>query len=206
MEPTPRLLPPPVTPPLPPTHQRTQEQERSPFPWKRLAILLIVLIALIVLILRVNRQLVSSAKQKSVGTCENSEGFEVSIREGYHKNPAGLCEKDKTEAEKAAERKKKRADAESARTHPQSFVPAERPWTSRTLDIPAGGLAVDLWRGWEDHALGGNISITFPDGRVRRDEPGANHDWGWQPKEHAIHIFIADPPGSARKVAIYNRW
>jgi len=204
MEPTPRLLPPPVTPPLPPTHQRTQEQERSPFPWKRLAILLIVLIALIVLILRVNRQLVSSAKQKSVGTCENSEGFEVSIREGYHKNPAGLCEKDKTEAEKAAERKKKRADAESARTHPQSFVPAERPWTSRTFDVPAEGLRLWLEPGSARYPKLGGVKTQTPSGRLYVDLPGVDHDGmnnpaGW-------FTFLPDPPRSKRKIEIYNRW
>lgn len=83
--------------------------------------------------------------------------------------------------------------------------PAERPWTWQTLTIPPRGLPVYLYPGWQDSAFDGDITITTPSGRVLHDEPGANHNFGiqWKPE---IYIFLADPPGSPRKVNILNRW
>jgi len=107
-------------------------------------------------------------------------------------------------AQEAAERK---AAIEYARAHPAppAEVPAiEKPWTLKTLDIPAEGLAVYLYPGWEDYALGGDITITPPEGgKVLHDQPGADHNWGRQPE--GIYLFRADPPGP-RKVSILNRW
>jgi hypothetical protein len=81
----------------------------------------------------------------------------------------------------------------------------QNPWTIQPRDIPAqGGLAVYLCPGWQDYPQGGAITITTPSGRVLKDEPGVLHNLGDQPE--GIYIFRADPPGSKRKVRIYNRW
>jgi hypothetical protein len=87
---------------------------------------------------------------------------------------------------------------------PHTVVPAEKPWTFRTLEIPAGGLAVQLYSGWKDFAFGGDITITTPNGQVLRDQPGVNHQWGLQPD--GLYVFLADPAGSKRSVQILNRW
>ena len=86
----------------------------------------------------------------------------------------------------------------------QSIVPAEKPWTFRTLEIPAGGLAVQLYSGWKDFAFGGDITITTPGGQILKDQPGVNHQWGLQ--SDGMYVFLADPAGSKRSVQILNRW
>jgi hypothetical protein len=87
---------------------------------------------------------------------------------------------------------------------PPKIVPAEKPWTFRTLEIPIGGLTVQLYSGWKDFAFGGDITITTPGGQVLKDQPGVNHQWGLQPD--GMYVFLADPAGSKRSVQILNRW
>jgi hypothetical protein len=115
-----------------------------------------------------------------------------------------------TEAKEKAEAKKARAVQEAAKyakTHPPQqriIVPAERPWTFRTVEIQAEGLPVYLYQGWRGFTQGGAITITTPGGRVFKDRPGVTTDLGFQPD--GMYIFRADPPGSQRQVQIYNRW
>ncbi len=82
-------------------------------------------------------------------------------------------------------------------------VPAEKPWTFRTLTIPPGGLVVYLHQGCKGWPKGGAVIITTPDGRILRDQPGVDNDLG---PGDGIFIFRADPEGSKRQVEILNRW
>ncbi|HTE49051.1 MAG TPA: hypothetical protein VK675_04045, partial [Candidatus Paceibacterota bacterium] len=91
--------------------------------------------------------------------------------------------------------------SQATTTAPVMVQPVE---TFRTLDIPAQGLPVYLRQGWKSFPIGGSIIIVNPSGRRIEDKPGEMRDWGFQPD--GIYTFHADPPGSSRKVRIYNRW
>jgi hypothetical protein len=135
--------------------------------------------------------------------CEDSGGFLVSIPSGHHKGLTGLCEVDLTEAQKAANRKAKRA-ADAVLVIHHTAVPAERPWTFQTLEIPPEGLPEYLYQGWKDWPKGGAITITTPSGEVLHDKPGVKVNFGFQP--NGVYTFRTDPVGSKREVQIYNRW
>ena len=83
-----------------------------------------------------------------------------------------------------------------------------RPKTSQTFDIPEGGLRIWLEEAPAIYPKLGVIKITTPSGRVIKDTPGIDtYAPGAEPFEPAgWYIFHADPPGSTRKVEIYNRW
>ena len=120
--------------------------------------------------------------------CRNEDEDWVKIPAGSYRDAAGDCLVGTPPPPPAA----------------HTVVPAEKPWTFRTLEIPAGGLAVQLYSGWKDFAFGGDITITTPNGQVLRDQPGVNHQWGLQPD--GLYVFLADPAGSKRSVQILNRW
>lgn len=82
--------------------------------------------------------------------------------------------------------------------------PSTTPRTWRIFDIPKEGLYIHLESVWQDHALGGNITITTPDGVVLYDEPGAEHNYGKQ--RGGTYVFRANPPGEKRQVQIENSW
>ncbi|MES3032102.1 MAG: hypothetical protein V4699_02560 [Patescibacteria group bacterium] len=107
------------------------------------------------------------------------------------------CSK-KAEADKEA--RKQTATASAPATH---TVPAEKPWTFRTLTVPANGLAVKLYKGFKEWPKGGPVSITLPSGEVVSDQPGVEVKFD---EQDGIYIFMADPKGSERKVEILNRW
>lgn len=88
--------------------------------------------------------------------------------------------------------------------HTRTMPTVDLSWSHQTFDIPAQGLPVYLYPGWKDFAFGGAITITTPSGHVLHDEPGVNHQWGFQPA--GMYIFRADPMGSRRSVQIYNQW
>lgn len=70
----------------------------------------------------------------------------------------------------------------------------------KTFDVPEDGVRVHLGRAWYVHPIGGDITITTPDGVVLHDEPGAQHVYGPQPD--GFYIIRADPPGAKRQVRI----
>ncbi|MBP6883735.1 MAG: hypothetical protein KBC06_00685 [Candidatus Pacebacteria bacterium] len=43
-----------------------------------------------------------------------------------------------------------------------------------------------------------------PVGPILHDEPGVQHDFGFQPD--GLYIIHADPQGSRRGVRLYNQW
>jgi hypothetical protein len=121
--------------------------------------------------------------------CRNEDGDWVKIPAGKYKDRAGDC----------------LIGTPPPPVPPRTVVPAERPWTFRTLEIPANGeLAVHLSQGWRGFTQGGAVTITTPGGQIFHDRPGVPTDMGFQPD--GIYIFHSDPIGSKRSMAIYNRW
>jgi hypothetical protein len=103
-----------------------------------------------------------------------------------------------------------KAAAEEALKNPtppaiqRTIAPAEKPWTMRTMEIPAEGLPVYLYQGWQDFPIGGAITITTPGGQVLHDKPGVINHFGFQ--LDGLYTFRADPVGSTRQVQVMNRW
>lgn len=86
---------------------------------------------------------------------------------------------------------------------PRQVVPAQRPWTFKTLEIPPQGIPVYLYLGAKGFPQGGAITITTPDGKLFHDRPGTLIQL--EPQE-GIYIYRADPEGSKRSIMVYNRW
>ncbi len=109
-------------------------------------------------------------------------------------------------AKQKAEVEKAKAAAYAA-AHPPAqriIVRAQRPWTSQTFDVPAGGLRLWLESGSARYPKLGGVLTHTSSGRSYVDQPGVDHDGmnnpaGW-------FTFLPDPPGSKRKIEIYNRW
>ena len=100
---------------------------------------------------------------------------------------------------------------QSAKAHAWQHDPPDdpRPCTTGAFSplvkkIPPEGLREYLCSGWADEALDGNIVITNPAGKRLYDQPGANHNWGYQPS--GWYTFESDPGGEARRVNISNVW
>ena len=111
------------------------------------------------------------------------------------------CNQETAETERLeAERKRKAATT----TPTRSIVPVERPWTSRTFEVPEKGLRLWLEPGSARYPKLGGIKTHTSSGVIYVDLPGVNHNGmnnpaGW-------FTFFPDPPGSERKIEIYNRW
>ena len=186
--PAPALVPPALVPP-PPTATATNNGNNTassatattpaPNAWWEIGVIIIVMVMLI-----------AWAFQNASST----------------RKVADLAKAEAKAKAEVAEQARKLAIAQKAATNHTVIAPAQRPWSMRTLEIPADGLAVHLYPGWRAYSLSENIAITLPDGRVIRDQPGVSSDrhLGMQPE--GTYIFLADPPGSPRKVSIYNRW
>lgn len=87
---------------------------------------------------------------------------------------------------------------------PAMVTPAERAKTPRTFDVPQEGLRVWLEGSPEIFPKLGGVRVETPSGRSYIDLPGVDLYPGYEPP--GIYTFRPDPPGSERKVQIYNRW
>jgi hypothetical protein len=113
---------------------------------------------------------------------------------------------EKAEVEKKTTETKRVAAIEYARAHTQTknVVPAERPWTTRTFDVPDEGLRLYLYAGSARYPKLGGVLTHTSSGVSYVDLPGVDHDGmnnpdGW-------FTFLPNPPGSKRRIEIYNRW
>lgn len=115
------------------------------------------------------------------------------------------CIGDRKEKARVAEA----AALERARTNPPSATTTPAmlpPFSMKMVNIPPGGVPLLLHPGWRQcFAMGGDITVTTQNGKVYKDQPGANNTFGSQ-RAPEIYIFRADPDGSKRQVSIYNRW
>ena len=85
-----------------------------------------------------------------------------------------------------------------------TLVPAQDPWTFKTITIPKGGIAVRLYNGWEVYALGGPLKMVTPNDEVLHVTPGIENKVGNQPD--GTYLITSNPVGVERKARIYNRW
>jgi len=88
---------------------------------------------------------------------------------------------------------------------PVVVPPAQRPFTTKPLEIPAEGMTVYLYWGWKASALDGAITITAQrGGQIIHDRPSVMRDIGFQPD--GWYTFASNPPGEKRQVQVENRW
>ncbi len=90
---------------------------------------------------------------------------------------------------------------------PQPPSPCQGPWDVRELDIPAGGLPVQLCWGWSFWSINGPVTLTTKSGKPYKFLPGKEGEVVIQELQMGgVAIFRADPDGSARRIAVKNRW
>jgi hypothetical protein len=125
----------------------------------------------------------------------------------YFASSSAKTAKIKRETAKAEKAATQKAAAEYARLHPappKIVAPVERPWTTRTFDVPTTGLRLYLYAGSVRYPKLGGVLTQTSNGKSYVDLPGIDHDGmnnpdGW-------FTFLPDPLGSKRRIEIYNRW
>lgn len=81
------------------------------------------------------------------------------------------------------------------------------PWDVHELDIPAGGLPIQLCWGWSFWPVNGPVTLTTKSGKVYKFLPNKEGEIVIPELQMGgMAIFRGDPDGSTRRIAVKNRW
>lgn len=81
------------------------------------------------------------------------------------------------------------------------------PWDVHELDIPAGGLPVQLCWGWSFWPINGPVTLTTKSGKVYKFLPNKEGEIIIPELQMGgMAIFRSVPDGSKRRIAVKNRW